>query len=199
MISLKESSHANWNWGRRSDLMPIVCWNISAITFLNVDCFYDSVFQHWVLFVIWSDKFNRRIIIRITFSARVNPFSIFGSNNAKVFISFIYTHHIFHGICMWSSKCSKTVPVRHFFKVEEVIHDFWKLKVFIQFSRRLCKTIVVMKCSILNLKRVKKVSVPKVYSFGAIWKVRKSIVKLSLSPYDFVTWSFLQVSLILPF
>jgi len=53
--------------------------------------------------------------------------------------------------------------------------------------------------SIRFLKRIKEILVPKIYSFGSIWEVCKSIVKLSLSPDDFISWSFLQISFILPF
>ena len=90
------------------------------------------------------------------------------------------------------------MPVCHLCNVEQSIHDRWKLEILIEFTRRLCKAVVIVVGSVFLFKRVKKLTVGKIYSLGSISEVSEPVVSLSLCPDDFVSCLLPEISLILP-
>lgn len=117
----------------------------------------------------------------------------------EIFISFKHTHHVFHGISVRFSKCSISMPVCHFLKLEKGIHNRRIHNVIFKRSRRIFKRVIVVITFVLIFEFIKKIFICHIHPPSSFCEVSKSIVSLSFCIYDLFTWSFFKISLILPF
>lgn len=178
--------------------MPVVGWDVEAVTLVHVEGLDLGLLEEWVLLVVRPDELTRRVVVWISLRASVDETSVLWSDNREVFVTLVDAHHVLHCVGVRPGQGSKPVPVGDLLDVEESIHDWRQLQIFVKLTRWLRKTVVIVVSPILNLEIVEEFTIWHVDSLGSLSKVSESVVPLSFSPDDLVASSFSEVSLISP-
>jgi hypothetical protein len=107
--------------------------------------------------VIRPNKLNRRIIVWPAIPPSINELAIILRHDSEILIPFIDTHHIFHRVCVRSSQCPISVPVRNYTNIQNVIHKSWKFDIFFKNTRWVFKRIIIMVGAVFFSKLFKEI------------------------------------------
>lgn len=129
--SPEEGGNANAHRWARGNLMPVVGWDVCAITLLNMDCLDDGVPRKRILFKVWCDEFQRTVVVWVTLGSWIDPWSWFWGSDTEILVSLINAHHVLHCIGMWSGQGSISVPVGDLWDIKQSIHYLWQFQIFV--------------------------------------------------------------------
>ena len=129
---------------------------------------------------------------------RINELPVILGHYCEIFIARIYTHHVFHRICVRFSQSSVPMPVSDDIDVQKIVHQLWQLNIIFKHARRIFKRIVVVECSILLPELFKKFPKRQINSLRTLSEVSKSIIRLSLRVNDLISGLLNQICFILP-